>query len=70
VLLSKILDIYLEELEPIKHVNGIIPAICFQPINHEEISRFKKNGGNALGIEESDAPLIRTFFPYSFSDSY
>ena len=57
-LLSKIMDIYVEETEPIKNVPGILPGIVFQPINKDEISLFSKNGGNSLGISNEDGPLL------------
>jgi hypothetical protein len=56
---SKILDIFVAEIEEIKGAEGILPALIFQPITRNVIAQFSKNGGNALGIEESDGPLIR-----------
>lgn len=61
VLQSKILDMWLAEVEGIKDAEGILPALVMQPITKNIISHFSKNGGNALGIEESDGPLIRKF---------
>jgi hypothetical protein len=60
-LMSKIMDIYVEETEPIKHVPGIVPGIVFQPINKDEIAFFSKKGGNALGISNEDGPLLCRF---------
>ena len=45
------------EVEGIKDAVGIIPALIFEPITKNVISYFNKNGGNALGIEDSDGPL-------------
>jgi hypothetical protein len=58
VLLDRQINIFIEELEKIKHVVGLIPSLTFQPITLNEIRNFRKNGGNALGIEESDGPLV------------
>ena len=51
-------DVYLEEMEAIKDVEGVLPALIYQPITTDVISRFAKNGGNCLGIEESEGPLL------------
>lgn len=51
----------MEETEPIKHVQDVVPAIVFQPINKDEIKLFQKNGGNALGIEADEGPLFRAY---------
>ena len=59
-LLSKIVDIFLEEIQPILRVEDVIPSIVLQPINKDEIHLFGKNGGNCLGIKDEDGPLIRT----------
>lgn len=59
-LLDLQINIFIEELESIKHIVGLIPSLTFQPITLNEIRNFKKNGGNALGIEESDGPLTGT----------
>lgn len=60
-LLSKIVDIFLEEIQPILGVKDVIPSIVLQPINKDEIHLFGKNGGNCLGIKDGDGPLIRTY---------
>lgn len=57
VLEREILDIYVSEVEGIKDAEGLLPAVVFQPITKDIISYFSKNGGNALGIAESDGPL-------------
>lgn len=54
----KILEIFEREVEGIKDVNGLLPALVMQPITKAQISHFSKKGGNALGIRESDGPLI------------
>lgn len=56
----KILDIFVHEVDGIKDAKGILPALVMQPITKDMISYFSKKGGNALGISESDGPLICT----------
>jgi hypothetical protein len=58
-LLSKIMDIFLEEIQPILGVKDVIPSMVMQPINRDEIRLFGKNGGNCLGIKDGDGPLLR-----------
>ena len=60
-LLSKVIDIFLEEIQPILAVRDVIPSMIMQPINKDEIRLFGKNGGNCLGISDGDGPLIREF---------
>ncbi|CZR59926.1 related to 6-HYDROXY-D-NICOTINE OXIDASE [Phialocephala subalpina] len=57
-LLEKIFDIYVVEVQAVRHVKDVIPAMVLQPINKDEIAIFKKNGGNCLGMEDVDGPLI------------
>lgn len=67
VLEREILDIYIGEVEGIKDAEGLLPAVVFQPITKDVISYFSKNGGNALGIAESDGPLILVDIAISWS---
>ncbi|KAL6716687.1 hypothetical protein ACLMJK_006255 [Lecanora helva] len=53
----QILDFFHEEVENLKDAKGFLPALVMQPITKAMISHFSKNGGNALGIKESDGPL-------------
>ena len=55
---NQILEIFVAEVDGIKDAEGILPALVLQPITTDIISYFSKNGGNALGIAESDGPLI------------
>ena len=57
-LMTKILEIFISEVEAIKDAEGFLPALVLQPITTGLISYFSKNGGNALGIAKSDGPLI------------
>lgn len=58
---KKIFDIFLEEMDPIKSLNGSLPAMVMQPITQSVIAQFSKNGGNALGLADAKGPLMRKF---------
>ncbi|KIN08813.1 hypothetical protein OIDMADRAFT_175526 [Oidiodendron maius Zn] len=49
-LMADMVAIYMDEVNPIKGVAGIVPSLVFQPITTDMISHFTKNGGNALGL--------------------
>lgn len=55
---NQILDLFVTEINGVTDAEGIIPALVLQPVTTDVISYFSKNGGNALGIAESDGPLI------------
>ncbi|KAI4196491.1 MAG: hypothetical protein LQ350_006530 [Teloschistes chrysophthalmus] len=55
---KKIFDIFLEEMDPIKSLNGSLPAMVMQPITQSVIAQFSKNGGNALGLADAKGPLM------------
>jgi hypothetical protein len=56
--LNEVQAIFESEVAKIVNVSGILPALVFQPISKAMTSHFSKNGGNALGITEADAPLV------------
>lgn len=58
VLQGKILEIFINEMNTVGNASNILPALVMQPITKPVISHFAKRGGNALGIAESDGPLI------------
>ena len=57
-LLSKVVDIFLEEIQPILNVKDVVPSMVMQPINRDEIRLFSKNGGNCLGINDDEGPFV------------
>jgi hypothetical protein len=59
--MSKLVDIYISEVNSIKHVSGLLPSLIMQIITKEEIMTFHKNGGNALGIT-GEGPLLCKYF--------
>lgn len=46
-------------MDPIKSLTGALPALVMQPISRGVIDLFSKNGGNALGLAETEGPLMR-----------
>lgn len=58
VLMDKINDIFISEVESIRAVRGCRPTIILQPLNIDEVQHSKKKGGNSLGIDVEDVPLI------------
>lgn len=57
-LMADMVAIYMDEIEPLKTVAGIVPSLVFQPITTDMILHFSKNGGNALGLDDQ-GPLNR-----------
>jgi hypothetical protein len=62
--MADMVAIYMEEVEPIKNVTGIVPSIIFQLITTDMTTHFSKNGGNPLGLA-GQGPLNRTQLPYA-----
>jgi len=56
-ILTEIIAIFMEEMEPVQNATDILPSIVLQPVTTDTISHFSKNGGNALGISLADGPL-------------
>jgi hypothetical protein len=65
-LMQKLVDIFIEESESIKHVKDFMPSTVFQAITSDEISHMSRNGGNCLGLKAEDAPIL----VYSFTIRY
>ena len=59
--MSKLVDIYISEINAIKNVTGLLPSLIMQIITKKEMLAFQKNGGNALGITDTDEPLLRKY---------
>jgi hypothetical protein len=68
-ILTEIIAIFMEEMEPVQNATDIIPSIVLQPVTINTISHFSKNGGNALGISLDDGPLDCMDSPYYPSSS-
>jgi len=57
-LIRDIIDIYISEMEPVRHMKGFGGGYVLQLITKDEISHMSKNGGNCLGLKVEDAPLM------------
>ncbi|ODQ70330.1 hypothetical protein LIPSTDRAFT_35416, partial [Lipomyces starkeyi NRRL Y-11557] len=67
-LASFIVQTYVDETSPLENVAGIVPACVLQVITGNEISHMLKSGGNALGLEPSDAPLMLLDMGFTWED--
>ena len=54
--------IYVEEIEQIRHLKGLVAGFNMQTIARDEIAQFQRKGRNAFGIREEDGPLTSRFF--------
>ena len=68
-LIKKIIDIFVEEVNPILSIPGLNPAFAFQPISLNIIERMAQNGGNALGLTSSDGPLMLMNLNFGWSNA-
>lgn len=64
-LVEDIINIWIQEMEPLKGIEDIQPSIVFQPIYPEFMAHSKAKGGNAMGLETdpSKGMLICMFSP-------
>lgn len=68
-LIKKITEIFVEEVNPILSIPGLIPAFAFQPISLNIIERMAQNGGNALGLTPEDGPLMLMNLNFGWSNA-
>lgn len=47
----------------------IVPTALFQPIPLDVLEAMQKDGGNALGLQPSNGPLIMPSFPTSWTNA-
>jgi len=66
---STIKDIYFEELPSILNVTNVLPALSLQVITEPIIEKTRMNGGNALGLDPKNGPLILALMTVSWSNS-
>ncbi|OJD29127.1 fad binding domain-containing protein [Diplodia corticola] len=57
-LVSFILDTYIEEIDPIRNCSGLLPACTLQFITPPMFKHMREHGGNALGLDDEDEPLL------------
>lgn len=56
--LTFLTNLFFSEIDPIKGVLGVLPVLVLQVIPTSTIEQMQKNGGNALGLDPSDGPLV------------
>jgi hypothetical protein len=61
ILISKLWDIFLSEVDNIKTIPGTLASSNLQLLSKDEIAIFSTNGGNSLGIDRKDGPLFCAF---------
>lgn len=59
--MADIIAIYQEETNTVKDAEGLVSSCIFQPIGTNMAPLFARNGGNALGIDLTKGPLMRTY---------
>ncbi|ODH21309.1 hypothetical protein ACO22_05682 [Paracoccidioides brasiliensis] len=57
-MLTFVVDSFMAGVDPIRNVAGILPALTLQIFTSDMIQKMAKNGGNALGLEPSEGPLL------------
>ncbi|KAG4434577.1 hypothetical protein IFR05_009933 [Cadophora sp. M221] len=66
--MKEVARIYVEEIEQVRHVRGLVSAITTQTLARDEIVQFGRNGGNAFGIREEDGPLTILLASFGWAD--
>jgi hypothetical protein len=57
-LMSKLVDVFVEECDLMWKIDGSTPPLDFMIISKEEIKHFSRNEGNALGLLEEEGPIL------------
>jgi hypothetical protein len=57
-LVTAIQNIFFDELNSIKDVQGIVPAVTLQVITQGMLAQMSKNGGNPLGLTAASGPYL------------
>ncbi|KAK4502900.1 hypothetical protein PRZ48_006326 [Zasmidium cellare] len=68
-MLGEVTRVWKEEVENIKDVAGVLPALVLQPVPRNTIAHFSRNGGNCLGIDASQGPLLLMSVPTMWTDT-
>ncbi|RTE76764.1 hypothetical protein BHE90_008754 [Fusarium euwallaceae] len=51
-------DLFFEKLPEVENIPGIFPNIVVQGITTPQLKKMQTNGGNALGLDVKDGPLL------------
>jgi hypothetical protein len=62
-------DIFYEELPPLYDVQGIIPSVTLQVITEPIMKITAERGGNPLGLDPKDGPLINALVGVQWSNA-
>jgi hypothetical protein len=57
-LMSKLIDVFLEETHEIKNIPGCQPSTNNQLITKHHIALAEESGGNPMGLKVEDGPLM------------
>lgn len=61
-------DIWCEALEPINHTAGLMCSYTLQPYLVSQLRKTSENGGNVLGLDPSDGPVINVLLLSYWAD--
>ncbi|KAK8045538.1 FAD-binding domain-containing protein [Apiospora rasikravindrae] len=61
-------DIWCEELEPVKDASGLMCSYTLQPYPVSQLQRTSANGGNVLGLDPSNGPVINVLLLSYWAD--
>lgn len=53
-----ILNVFFEEVAKIAHVRNLLSPLSFQVITVPQLQKMQQNGGNALGLDPAQGPLL------------
>jgi hypothetical protein len=62
-------DVFFEELPSVREIPGFLSAISLQVLTEPIIEKGATKGGNALGLDPKDGPLMLALISMSWSDS-
>ena len=68
-LLKAVYDNYNSTISKIENVKGIVWSLTFQPIVPAITSKSGPRGGNSLGLDPSDGPLVKALLVSFWSDA-
>ncbi|PYI00583.1 FAD-binding domain-containing protein [Aspergillus sclerotiicarbonarius CBS 121057] len=67
-LATNITNMFKQEIAPIQNVTGLVPALVWQVISTNTMEHMTKNGGNALGLDATDGPLLLINLAFMWDD--
>lgn len=61
-------DIWCEELEPVKDAAGLMCSYTIQPYPISQLQKTSANGGNVLGLDPSEGPVLNVLLLSYWAD--